>query len=152
MAEPYWIIDGDNVTHARGGGGEYTALRERLVADVSDWAARAGVRAAVVLDGEGTDRSIGTTRLLHSRKETADSVIERLAYRNASEGDVTVVSNDTVVRHVSHRGGVHAMSAREFLDRLAAAPEASRGGPKSTPALPTCRCGGSRCQRGFGAD
>ena len=122
MADPFWIIDGDNVTHARGGGEEYTSLRERLVADVSDWAARAGVRAVVVLDGEGSDRSIGKTAVMHSRKETADSVIERLAYRNAAEGDVTVVSNDTVVRHVSHRGGVHATSAREFLDRLSAAP------------------------------
>jgi predicted RNA-binding protein with PIN domain len=27
-----------------------------------------------------------------------------------------------VLRHVAQRGGVHAMSAREFLDRLRAAP------------------------------
>jgi hypothetical protein len=35
---------------------------------------------------------------------------------------VTVVSNDAVLRHVAQRGSVHAMSAREFLDRLRAAP------------------------------
>ncbi len=131
MADPIWIIDGDNVTHARGGGGEYALLRERLSADVSDWAARLGVRAVVVLDGEGSDRTVGSTLVCHSRNETADSVIERLAYRHAAGGEVTVVSNDTVVRHVSHRGGVHAMSAREFLDRLAATPETPRGAPGS---------------------
>jgi predicted RNA-binding protein with PIN domain len=131
MADPIWIIDGDNVTHARGGGGEYALLRERLSADVIDWAARVGVRAVVVLDGEGSDRTVGETLVCHSRKETADSVIERLAYRNAAGGEVTVVSNDTVVRHVSHRGGVHAMSAREFLDRLAAAPQTPRSGLNS---------------------
>ncbi len=77
------------------------------------------------------DRTVGATLVCHSRKETADSVIERLAYRHAAGGEVTVVSNDTVVRHVSHRGGVHAMSAREFLDRLAAAPETPRGSTNS---------------------
>jgi predicted RNA-binding protein with PIN domain len=35
---------------------------------------------------------------------------------------VTVVSSDTVLRHVAQRGGVQAMSAREYVDRLAAAP------------------------------
>ena len=130
MADAIWIVDGDNVTHARGGGGEYAGLRERLAADVTDWAARAGVRAIVVLDGEGSDRTVGQTLITHSRGETADSVIERLAYRHAADSEVTVVSNDAVVRHVSQRGGVHAMSAREFLDRLAATPETPRGDPQ----------------------
>ena len=152
MADAIWIIDGDNVTHARGGGGEYALLRERLAADVTDWAARLGVRAVVVLDGEGNDRTVGATVISHSRGETADSVIERLAYRHAADSEVTVVSNDTVVRHVSQRGGVHAMSAREFLDRLAAAPEPPSWECPITPALPAFRCYGSRYQRGFGAD
>jgi predicted RNA-binding protein with PIN domain len=127
VAESIWILDGDNVTHARGGGGEYALLRERLVADVADWAARAGVRAVVVLDGEGSDRAIAATRVQYSRRESADSVIERLAHRNSAEAEVTVVSSDTVVRHVSARGNVHAMSAREFIERLSSAPEPPRG-------------------------
>ena len=90
---------------------------------------RSGVRAVVVFDGQGSDRTVGRTRVRHSGEETADTVIERLAHRHAADAEVTVVSTDTVVRHVAQRGGVHAMSAREFLDRLAAAPEPPRGGP-----------------------
>ncbi len=125
MADPLWIVDGDNVTHARGGGGEYATLRARLVADVTDWAARLGMRVVFVLDGEGTDATIGPLRVVYSRRETADSVIERLAHRSGGspQQEVTVVSSDTVVRHVAAREHVHAMSAREFLDRISAPAE-----------------------------
>lgn len=134
MADAIFLIDGDNVAHARGFTGDYQLAREALVADIAGWAARTGIAATVVLDGHGSDRSIGTTRVRHSRSESADTVIERLAHRHADDEEVTVVSSDTVVRHVAQRGGVHAMSTREFLDRLgAAAPEA--GGPAQPPRM-----------------
>ena len=56
-------------------------------------------------------------------------MVERLAYREAGGREVVVVSSDTVVRHVAQRGGVQAMSAREFLDRVAA----SAGGTERSP-------------------
>ena len=121
MADPIFIIDGDNVTHARGPGSDYERAREQLIADVASWASRSGVDAVVVLDGHGGDRRIGRTAVRHSRRESADTIVERLAYREAGAREVVVVSSDTVVRHVAHRGGVDAMSAREFADRLAAA-------------------------------
>jgi predicted RNA-binding protein with PIN domain len=124
MADPIFIIDGDNVTHARGPASDYERAREQLIADVASWASRAGVDAVVVLDGHGGDRRIGRTAVRHSRRETADTVVERLAYREAGEREVVVVSSDAVVRHVAHRSGVDAMSAREFADRLAAAASA----------------------------
>ncbi len=158
MADPVWIVDGDNLAHLRGQTDDYQRAREQLVADTAGWAARSGVRAVVVLDGHGADRTIAATAVLHSRNETADTVIERLAYRHAGLGDeVTVVSNDTVVRHVAQRGGVHAMSAREFIDRLAGGgdapppPPSAHGRYQLGDALdPAVRAALERLRRGGG--
>ncbi len=122
MAAELYIIDGDNVCHLRGGSDDYQRAREQLVAEVAGYMAQLGIDAFVVLDGHGRSRSIGRTQLTHSGRETADTVIERLAFRHAANREVTVVSSDAVLRHVAQRGGVQAMSAREFIDRLVAAP------------------------------
>jgi predicted RNA-binding protein with PIN domain len=122
VAAELYIIDGDNVCHLRGAGDDYQRARELLVTDVSGYMAQAGIDAVLVLDGHGRSRSIGRTRVTHSGRETADAIIERLAHRHAADREVTVVSSDAVLRHVAQRGGVQAMSAREFSDRLAAAP------------------------------
>ena len=127
MADDLYVLDGDNITHVRGAGSDYIRAREQLVGDVAGFASEAGIDVVLVFDGEGRGRQIGRVRVVHSGRETADTVIERLAHRRAGEGagsagGVTVVSNDAVLRHVAQRGGVHAMSAREFLDRLGAAP------------------------------
>src|SRR6476469_3182137 len=135
-ARELFILDGDNVAHVRGAGSDYVRVREQLVGDVAGFASEAGIDVVLVFDGEGRGREIGRVRVVHSGRETADTVIERLAHRRAGEdagsaGGVTVVSNDAVLRHVAQRGGVHAMSAREFLDRLGAAP-AQRPAPPET--------------------
>jgi predicted RNA-binding protein with PIN domain len=122
MAEPLWIVDGDNVAHMRGGSDAYERVRAELVAAAVDHAARSGTDTVLVFDGHGTDRTIGRTSVQHAGSETADTVIERLAHRRQHEREVTVISSDSVLRHVAQRGGVHAMSAREYLDRLSAAP------------------------------
>jgi predicted RNA-binding protein with PIN domain len=122
VAAELYIIDGDNVCHLRGAGSDYERARELLVTEVSGYMAQAGFDAELVFDGHGRTRSIGRTRVTHSGRETADAVIERLAYSHHADREVTVVSSDAVLRHVAQRGGVHAMSAREFSDRLAAAP------------------------------
>ena len=95
--------------------------------DVAGFASESGIDVVLVFDGDGTGRQIGQVRVVYSGRETADTVIERLSHRSASAapGTVTVVSNDAVLRHVAQRGGVHAMSAREFLDRLGAGPAAA---------------------------
>lgn len=122
MPAELYVIDGDNVCHLRGPGDDYPRARELLVAEIAGYMAQAGIDAVVVLDGHGTGREIGRTRVTHSGRETADTVIERLAHRHGGEREVTVVSSDSVLRHVAHRSGVNVMSAREFSDRLAAAP------------------------------
>jgi len=103
------------------------------VAAVVDHAARSGVEVVLVFDGHGRDTAVGTTRIRYAANETADTVIERLAHRSQHDHEVTVVSSDTVLRHVAQRGGVQAMSAREFVDRLGAAP------PGDGPRAPTGR-------------
>ena len=134
MADDLFILDGDNVAHVRGAGSDYPRAREQLVADVAGYASEAGIDVVLVFDGEGRGRQIGRVQVVHSGRETADTVIERLAHRRAGQASagVTVVSNDSVLRHVAQRGGVHAMSAREFLDRLNAA-------PAQRPVLPESR-------------
>jgi predicted RNA-binding protein with PIN domain len=115
------VVDGDNVAHVRGGSENYEQVRADLVAAVVDHAARSGIETVVVFDGHGRDRTIGTTAIRHAGAETADTVIERLAHRRQHEREVTVISSDNVLRHVAQRGGVQAMSSREYVDRLAAA-------------------------------
>jgi predicted RNA-binding protein with PIN domain len=133
MADEVYILDGDNVTHVRGAGSDYVRAREQLVGDVAGFASEAGIDVVLVFDGDGSGRQIGRVRVVYSGRETADTVIERLSHRSASAapGTVTVVSNDAVLRHVAQRGGVHAMSAREFLDRLGAAPTQRPAAPES---------------------
>ena len=133
MADELYILDGDNVAHVRGAGSDYARAREQLVGDVAGFASEAGIDVVLVFDGQGGGRRIGRVQVVHSGRETADTVIERLAHRSAGQaaGGVTVVSNDSVLRHVAQRGGVHAMSAREFLDRLSAAPAQRPAAPRS---------------------
>jgi predicted RNA-binding protein with PIN domain len=116
------IVDGDNVAHLRGGPDEYQEVRAELAAAVIDHAARSGVETVLVFDGHGRDRKLGRTQVRYAGTETADTLIERLAHRHQSDRVVTVVSSDTVLRHVAQRGGVQVMSAREYVDRLAVAP------------------------------
>jgi predicted RNA-binding protein with PIN domain len=121
------IVDGDNLAHRL----ESSAERRRgdLVTAISAYAEQAGIDVIVVFDGHGRDRQVGRIAVRYAEGETADSVIERLCGRQAEGVAMTVVSSDTVLRHVAHRGGVEVMSAREFLDRLKAAPPPeSRGG------------------------
>jgi predicted RNA-binding protein with PIN domain len=121
------------VCHLRGGGSDYQHARDQLIAEISGYMAQAGIDAVVVLDGHGRDSAFARTRVTYSGRETADTVIERLAHRSSAGFAVTVVSSDAVLRHVAQRGGgVDAMSAREFLDRLAAAPREGVG-PAAAP-------------------
>jgi predicted RNA-binding protein with PIN domain len=126
-----WIVDGDNVAHVRGGADDYEQVRAGLVTAAVDHAARSGISVVLVFDGHGRETAVGTTRIRFAGSETADTVIERLAHRSQHDHDVTVISSDTVLRHVAQRGGVQAMSAREYVDRLGAAPSAEA---PSTPA------------------
>ena len=66
-------------------GSDYVRAREQLVGDVAGFASEAGIDVVLVFDGEGRGRQIGRVRVVHSGRETADTVIERLAHRRAGE-------------------------------------------------------------------
>ena len=83
MADDLYVLDGDNVTHVRGAGSDYIRAREQLVGDVAGFASEAGIDVVLVFDGDGRGRQIGRVRVVHSGRETADTVIERLAHRRA---------------------------------------------------------------------
>ena len=93
---------------------------------------RDSAETVLVFDGHGRDNKLGATTVRYAGTETADTLIERLAHRSQQDREVTVVSSDTVLRHVAQRGGVHAMSAREYVDRLAA-PAAPDAPPERGP-------------------
>ena len=128
-ADPLVIVDGDNVAHRRGGAKE--RMREDLVADCSVYAEQVGCDVVIVFDGHGQGSRVGRLSVRHAGDETADTVIERIAHRSVGERSVTVVSSDSALRMVAARGAVNAMSAREFSERLDAAPRApaDAGGP-----------------------
>jgi predicted RNA-binding protein with PIN domain len=131
VADVLLIVDGDNVAHRRGAGGSPERLREELIAAVSAHVEQGGWQAILVLDGHGSAFSIGRLSISYAGSETADSVIERLAHRHAETHDVTVISSDSVLRHVAQRSGVHVMSAGEFVNRLAASARPPDRGPVS---------------------
>ena len=80
MADDLYVLDGDNITHVRGAGSDYIRAREQLVGDVAGFASEAGIDVVLVFDGQGRGRQIGRVRVVHSGRETADTV-ERLAHR-----------------------------------------------------------------------
>jgi len=130
MSDPLLIVDADNVARRRGGAPE--RLRDELVADASAYAEHTGSDIILVFDGHGRDFRVGRVSVRHAAADTADTVIERLAHRQAATRAVTVVSSDTVLRHVAARGGVDAMSAREFAERLAGTPRPAPDPPART--------------------
>src|SRR4029079_907397 len=85
VADDLFILDGDNVAHVRGAGPDYVRAREQLVGDVAGFASEAGIDIVLVFAGEGGGRRIGRVQVVHSGRETADTVIERLAHRRAGD-------------------------------------------------------------------
>jgi len=79
VADDLFILDGDNVAHIRGAGSDYARAREQLVGDVAGFASETGIDVVLVFDGQGGGRRLGRMQVVYSGRETADTVIERLA-------------------------------------------------------------------------
>jgi len=85
--------------------------------DSSDW------HVAVVFDGKGTRTSEANEpygiQVFFSRSgQTADSVIERITARYATEYDVTVATNDTLERTTVASLGASGMSAIQLREEI----------------------------------
>ncbi len=129
------IVDGYNILHA------WPALnqtmrtrgledaRRQLVTALAEYAAQTGVAVTVVFDGKsrsggllGTERLDGVTVLFGSKRDTADHIIERAAYRAAERGegaDVVVATDDRLERDVVGGMGVATMGARALEAEVA---------------------------------
>ena len=130
MADPLWIVDGDNAAHRLvPGAADHRRSRDQLVAQVAGYAAQAGIDVVIVFDGVGDDRTVGRTSVRYAGSVSADTVIERLAAQAQEGREVMVVSSDNVLRHVAAKGGVEVMHAGELLSRLSAG--APDDGPKT---------------------
>jgi len=130
----YLIVDGHSVIfawpelmklHRR----RSTLARERLIKYLRDYQDWTGVRVVVVFDGKGSTVShsadLGDIQIFYSaRGQTADSVVERLASKYASQFCVTVATSDALERETVTASGAETISAvmlrsliEEFCDQ-----------------------------------
>ena len=149
------IVDGYNVISARRGGangaaGSLADARERLIAELMDYAGYSDQRVIVVFDAWMSDRDRQTeerrgavTVVFTQRGEIADRYIERLCDSLAADIglrrlEVRVASSDALEQTIVLGRGASRMSARELLlemDRLRAAgiSAARRPAPRGSP-------------------
>jgi uncharacterized protein len=117
----YLIVDGHSVIFAwpelRQLHERRTSLaREALIKKLRDYQDWTGVRAVVVFDGKGAKVSQssepGEIQIFYSRAgQTADSVVERLASKYASQFRVTVATSDYLEEQTASACGADCISA-----------------------------------------
>jgi len=131
MTQKILIVDGHSIIFdwpdlAAMHGRNTTAARETLVRmltglqDASDWT------VAVVFDGKGAKASSDGTpqgiAVFYSKSgQTADSIIERLAAKYASQHEVTVATNDRMERTTAEAFGSLTISAKQLRAEIEAA-------------------------------
>lgn len=125
MRKTYLIIDGYNVIHAwrlpEKWQDDMAAARDELISITADYSVYRDMTAVVVYDapsavGMETEELIsGITVVFTNEDETADSYIERTAYRLVREGtEVFVVTSDGMEQSVVLGAGAYRISAREW--------------------------------------
>lgn len=129
MHKSYLIIDGYNVIHAwrllEKWQDDMAAARDELISIAADYSAYRDMTAIVVYDapsavGMETEELIsGITVVFTNEDETADSYIERTAYRLVREGaEVFVVTSDGMEQSVILGAGAYRISAREWKSMI----------------------------------
>ena len=98
--------------------------REALVKQLRDYQDWSGVRVVAVFDGKGSAISHeavpGEVQVFYSRgNQTADSIVERLASKYASQFEVTVATSDALERETVHAAGAESVSP-EMLRKMVA--------------------------------
>lgn len=129
-----YLIDGYNVVHEfrkQGMDGDVpmdpegrSLLRQRLIDRVASLVGAAGDRAVIVFDSQGgmlqerVDAIPGVDVLFGSFEESADSIIERVAYSLNEGENVVVVTSDYELQRTTYRTNIQRRSAREFVLNL----------------------------------
>jgi uncharacterized protein len=131
MRSDYLIVDGHSVIFAwpelRELHQRRTSLaREALIKKLRDYQDWTGIRTVVVFDGKGPKISEssepGEIQIFYSRAgQTADSVIERLASKYASQFRVTVATSDYLEQQTAAAFAADCISAEALQGLLAEA-------------------------------
>jgi predicted RNA-binding protein with PIN domain len=142
MQSDYLIVDGHSVIFAwpelRRLHGRRTSLaRDALVKKLRDYQDWTGVRTVVVFDGKGSkvthSSEPGEIQIFYSRAgQTADSVVERLASKYASQFRVTVATSDHLEEQTVNAFGADCIST-EGLRGLLEEPRATMRRTKPRP-------------------
>ena len=124
----YLIVDGHSIIfawpnlrrlHQRRTSLAREALAKRL-RDYQDWT---GIRVVVVFDGKGTDVSTHADphdiQIFYSRKgQTADSLVERLASKYATDYELTVATSDVLERQTVTSFGATSVSPKTLREMI----------------------------------
>jgi predicted RNA-binding protein with PIN domain len=131
MHSDYLIVDGHSVIFAwpelRELHQRRTSLaREVLIKKLRDYQDWTGIRTVIVFDGKGPTISEssepGEIQIFYSRAgQTADSVIERLVSKYASQFRVTVATSDYLEQQTTAAFGADCISAEALRGLLAEA-------------------------------
>ena len=127
----YLLVDAHSVifswpelhaVHRRNG----LVAREELTRRLTAYQDATGVRVVVVFDGKGTransERIPGGIQVFYSGgKNSADSIIERLAAKYAGEHEITVATNDNLEQQTVITFGGLAISVEALRKELDAA-------------------------------
>ena len=123
------IVDGYNIINARRGGvgGALADARDRLLAELSDYAGYTGQQIVLVFDAWMSDRAWrteerhgGVTVVYTQKGEIADRYIERLCDEYADriqyrQAEVRVATSDALEQTIVLGRGAVRMSSRELL-------------------------------------
>ncbi len=131
-AKRYLFIDAYNVIHAIGDlrkalGKSLDSARDQLAERVVSIHDAEGVHTVLILDSRSEaltiDHPFGkkTFEFVYApARLSADGVIERLLTRVAESANVTVASNDAMVRESARVNGAIAISANDLIDWICA--------------------------------
>jgi len=124
------LVDGYSLLHAwdelAPGKARYSAVaREELITRLTHYHDACGTRITVVFDGASGEQGaspFGSTpemEIIYSRPgQTADQLIERVAHRLSSYGEVLVVTDDHAERDTVASGGGMYSSCRGFIQMV----------------------------------
>lgn len=121
------LVDGFSLLHAwpelaEGQARHSAAAREALIQELTHYHDATGTPVTIFFDGAGAPKGTPQTHstrqveVLYSRAgQTADSMIERAAYRLSQLGEVLVITNDFAERDTVNSFGGMAQSCENFL-------------------------------------
>ena len=118
-----WIVDGMNVIGSQPTGWwrDRPGAMRGLVAELGEFAAREGDEVTVVFDGKPFDLEGDGVRVLFATRRgrnAADDDIAALVERDASPGELSVVTSDGDLARRVRDAGAAVVGAGEFRRRL----------------------------------